>query len=61
MPEDKELPKVQERHGEDRPDVDRETRLQRRSIPTQRPMIGRSQYFQYEDYIWQAKAAITGV
>jgi hypothetical protein len=61
MPDDKELPKVQERHDEDGPDVDRETRLQRRRTPTQRPVIGRSQYSQYEDYIWQAKAAITGV
>jgi hypothetical protein len=58
MPDDKkEVPKAQELHREDRPDMDRGARLSRRSAGAR----GRSQYSQYEDYIRQAKAAITGV
>lgn len=56
---DKEAPnEAQELHREDHPEIAREARLQRRSQHMRRFAIWRSKY---DDYIRQAKAAITGV
>ena len=60
MPDDKkEVTKgVKEPHGKDHSDMDYEARVQKHSIQKRRLAMWRSQY---EDYIRQAKAAITGV
>lgn len=56
---DREAPReAQEPHREDHSKIAREARLQRRSMHLRKLAIWRSQY---DDYIRQAKAAMTGV
>ena len=62
MPNDKEVPKeAQGPHSEGHPNMNPEVRVPKRTTQARRLAFRRSQYSQYEDYIRQAKAAITGV